>query len=63
MVEENLVPECGELAAALIADAAGIRWGRQGGGFASQAGCQHPGGHSLKLGTPGLYYAAPLGLV
>ncbi len=23
----------------------------------------YPGEHSLKLGTPGLYYAAPLGLV
>ena len=36
----------------------GVVW--RGSGFASQIGCQNPGEHSLKLGTPGLYYGRPL---
>ena len=31
-----------------------------GAGFASRTGCQNPGEHSLKLGTPGLKYGRPL---
>ena len=60
LVEVDSVPECGKLAAGLIADAAGRHevWRRAG--FASQTGCQNPGEHSLKLGTPGLYDGRPL---
>ena len=36
----------------------GVVW--RGTGFASRTGCQNPGEHSLKLGTPGLYYGRPL---
>ena len=32
----------------------------RGAGFASRFVCQNPGEHSLKLGTPGLYYGRPL---
>jgi len=36
----------------------GVVW--RGTGFASRIGCQNPGEHSLKLGTPGLKYGRPL---
>ena len=32
----------------------------RGTGFASRIGCENPGEHSLKLGTPGLKYGRPL---
>ena len=47
-------------AAGLVADAAGGHSVWRSLGFASQIGCQNPGEHSLKLGTPGLYYGRPL---
>ena len=49
--------------AELVADAAGVRWVFRNSGFASRSSLTNPGEHSLKLGTPGLYYAAPLELV
>ena len=36
----------------------GVVW--RGTGFAARIGCQNPGEHSLKLGTPGLNYGRPL---
>jgi hypothetical protein len=36
----------------------GVVW--RGTGFAPRIGCQNPGEHSLKLGTPGLKYGRPL---
>ena len=52
-----------QCAAGLCADAAGgpIVW--RSSGFASRSDAADPGEHSLMLGTPGLYYATPLGLV
>ena len=44
-----------------FADAAGGRGMLQSFGFASQSCAADPGEHSLKLGTPGLNYAAPVG--
>ena len=52
-----------ECVAELVADAAGGRFVWRNSGFASRSCADYPGEHSLKLGTPGLYSAAPLGLV
>ena len=48
---------CGAMAEQTLL-APGVVW--RGFGFASRIGCQNPGEHSLRLGTPGLYYGRPL---
>ena len=60
MVEVDALPQCGKLAAGLIADAAGRLEVWRNAGFASQIVCRNPGERSLKLGTPGLYDGRPL---
>jgi hypothetical protein len=47
-MEADSVPECGKLAAGLIADAAGGISVLRSAGVASHTGCQNPGEHSRK---------------
>lgn len=59
----SAVSSLSQCVAELFADAAGGRWMRRSGGFASRLCAIIPRGASLRLGTPGLYSATPLGLV